>query len=167
MRRRLWRQWWQQCPHAGGGKSVQWTIQRERVGGGGEGGCRDKAVAMFMHGAQAADDMPRGGGQWGRSKASGKRTTRQEGGGVGRCEASGRRTTQQEGCRRGGRRWWNPPMQVSTNVDAIVYQLPSRQDEKEGWGPIVVEAGERFTSTTRTPRARMTATTMLSSWQRL
>jgi hypothetical protein len=30
MRRRLWQQWRQQCPHAGSGKSVQWTIQREQ-----------------------------------------------------------------------------------------------------------------------------------------
>jgi hypothetical protein len=41
---------------------VQWTIQRERVGGGGEGERRDEAVAMFTRGGQAADDMTRGGG---------------------------------------------------------------------------------------------------------
>jgi hypothetical protein len=71
MRRRLWRKWWQQCPHAGGGKTVQWTIGRERVGGGGEGGCRDEAVAIFMRCGQAADDMTRGGERWGRGNASG------------------------------------------------------------------------------------------------
>jgi hypothetical protein len=166
MRRRLWRQWWQQCPHAGGGKSVQWTIRRERVGGGGEGGRRDKAVAMFTRGAQVVDDMTRGGGRRGRSEVSGKRTKRREGGGVRRREASGRRTTQQEGRRRGGRIWWNPPMRVSADVDAVACQSPSCQ-EKEGRGPIVIEAGEQFTTTTRMPRARTTATTMLSSWQRL
>jgi hypothetical protein len=69
--------------------SVQWTIQRERVGGGGEGGRRDKAVAMFTHGGQAAENMTRGVGRRGQGKASRKRTTQQEGGGAGRCEASG------------------------------------------------------------------------------
>ena len=71
-----------------------------------------------MHGGQAADDMTRGGGRMGRGEASGERTTRQEGGGVGRRKASGRRTTQQEGHCRGGRRWWNPPMRVSADVEA-------------------------------------------------
>jgi hypothetical protein len=32
---------------------------------------------------------------------------------------------------------------VSTNVDAVARQLPSRQ-EKKGWGPIVVKAGEQL-----------------------
>ncbi len=106
-----------------------------------EGRRRDETVAMFTRGAQAADDMTRGGGQRGRSEASGKRTTRRERGGVGRREASGRRTTQQEGRHRGGRRWWNPPMWVSPDVDAVACQSPSRQ-EKEGREPIVVEAEE-------------------------
>ncbi len=37
-------------------------------------------------------------------------------------------------------------MRVSAYVDAVVRQLPLRQ-EKEGWGPIVVEAGEQSTMT--------------------
>ncbi len=41
---------------------MQWTIGRERVGGGGEGGRRDEAVAIFTCYGQAADDMTRGGG---------------------------------------------------------------------------------------------------------
>jgi hypothetical protein len=41
------------------------------VGGGGEGGCRDKAVAMFMHGGQAADNMTRGGGGGGGARRAG------------------------------------------------------------------------------------------------
>jgi hypothetical protein len=47
-------------------------------------------------------------------------------------------------------RWqkWNPPMQVSADVDAIAHQLPSRR-EKEGRGPIIIEAGEKSTMTTR------------------
>jgi hypothetical protein len=66
---------------------------------------QDKAVAKFTRGAQAADDIMRGGGQRGWNEVSGKRTTRREGGQVGRREASRRRTTQQEGRRHGGRRW--------------------------------------------------------------
>jgi hypothetical protein len=62
MRRRLWRKWWQQRPHAGGRKTVQWTIGRERVGGGGEGGRRNEAVRIFTRCGQAADDMTRRGG---------------------------------------------------------------------------------------------------------
>ncbi len=57
-------------------------------------------------------------------------------------------------------------MRVSTNVDAVACQLPSHQ-EKEGWGPIIIEAGEQLMMMTRTPRARTMATMMLSSWQRL
>ncbi len=58
----MWRKRWQQCPHASGGKTVQWKIGRERVGGGGDRGRRDKAVAIFTRCGQAADDMTRGGG---------------------------------------------------------------------------------------------------------
>ncbi len=112
VRRRLWQQWQQQCPHTDGSNSGQWTIRRERVGGGGEGGRRDKAVAMFTCSRQAADDMTRAGGRRGRGKVSGKRMTQQEGGGGRQQEASGRRTTQEEGCCCGGRRWWNPPVRV-------------------------------------------------------
>ncbi len=32
------------------------------MGGGGEGGRRDKVVVMFTHGGQAADNITRGGG---------------------------------------------------------------------------------------------------------
>jgi hypothetical protein len=148
---------WQECAvgnlkRAGGGRRRRTTQGR---GGG-------NVYARW----QAADDMTRRGGQRGRGKASRKRTTQQEGRGVGRRKASGRGMTQQEGHRCGGRRWWNPPMQVSTDVDAIACQLPLHQ-EKEGRGPIVIEAREQFTTMTRTPRARTTASTMLSSWQRL
>jgi hypothetical protein len=83
-----------------------------------------------------------------------------------RIDLSGRRTTQQEGHCHGSRKWWNPPMQVSTDVNAVGCQSPPHQ-EKEGRGPIVVEAGERFTTTIRTLRTRTTTTMMLSSWQRL
>ncbi len=41
---------------------MQWTIRREQVGGGGEGGRRDEAVAMFTGCGQAGDDMTRRGG---------------------------------------------------------------------------------------------------------
>jgi hypothetical protein len=90
--------------------------------------------------------MTRGGGQRGWAKASGKRTTQLEGGGGGQRKSSRRRTTQQEGCCHDGRRWWNPPVWVSSYVNAIVRQLPLRR-EKEGRGPIVVKAGEQLTMT--------------------
>jgi hypothetical protein len=86
------------------------------------------------------------GGQRGQGKASRKRTTRLEGGGGGQREASRQLMTQQEGCCRDGRRWWNPPMRVSAYVDTVTCQLLLHQ-EKEGWGPIVVDAGEQSTTT--------------------
>ncbi len=91
-------------------------------------------------------NMTRGGGQRGRGKASEKRTTQLEGGGGRQREASRRQTTQQEGHHHNGRRWWNPPMRMSAYVDAIARQLPLHQ-EKEGRRPIVIEAGERSTTT--------------------
>jgi hypothetical protein len=121
---------------------------------------------MFTRGGQALDDMTRGKRWRGLGEASGKRITQQEGGGGRQRNASGRRTTQQESCHCGGRRWWNPPVGVSANVDAVARQSQSRK-KKEGRGPIVLKAGEQSTTTTRMQRARMMATMMLSSLQRL
>jgi hypothetical protein len=100
---------------------------------------------MFTCHGKAMEHDKRGG-QRGRGEASGKWTTRLEGGGGGQCKASGRRMTQQEGHRHDGRRWWNPPMRVSTYVDAVARQSPLLR-EKEGWGPIIVKAGEQSTTT--------------------
>jgi hypothetical protein len=47
-----------------------------------------------------------------------------------------------------------------------MHQLPSPQ-EKEELGPIAVKAGEQLTMTTRMLQTRTTATTTLSSLQRL
>ncbi len=99
-----------------------------------------------LHATGRRWNMMRGGGQRGWGEASEKQTTRLERGGGRRCKASGRRTTQQEGCCRDGRRWWNPPVRVSAYVNAVTRQSPLRW-EKEGRGPIVVEAGERSTTT--------------------
>jgi hypothetical protein len=84
------------------------------------------------------------GGQRGWGKASRKQTTQQRGGGGRRREASRRQTTQQEGCHRSGGRWWNPPVQASTNVDSFMLQLPLRR-ENEGQEPIVIKAAEQST----------------------
>ncbi len=91
-------------------------------------------------------NMMRGGGQRGRGKVSGKRTTRLEGVGGGQREASGQRMTQQEGCRCNGRRLWNLPVRVSAYIDTVTRQLLLRR-EKEGRGPIVIKAGEQSTTT--------------------
>ncbi len=88
----------------------------------------------------------RGGGQRGRGEANGKRTTQLKGGGGGQREASGQQTTQQEGHRHNGRRWWNPPVQVYAYINAVARQSPLRW-EKEGGGPIIVEAREQSTTT--------------------
>ncbi len=79
-RRRLWQQWQQQCPHAGGSKSGKWTVQREQARG--VGGRSDKAVAMLPCGGQAADDMTRGGRveKVGQGKQEADNTTRGGGG---------------------------------------------------------------------------------------
>ncbi len=45
-----------------------------------------------------------------------------------------------------GRRWWNPPVQVSGYIDAVARQLPLRR-EKEGRVPIVIRAGEQLMMT--------------------
>jgi hypothetical protein len=100
---------------------------------------------MFTRCGKAMEHDERGG-QRGWGEASGKWTTRLEGGGGGRCKASGRQTTQQKGCCCNGRRWRNPPVQVSAYADAVAHQSPLRW-EKEGRGPIIVKAGEQSTTT--------------------
>ncbi len=91
-------------------------------------------------------NMTRGGGQRGRGEANRKRTTQLEGGGGGRLEASERQTTQQEGRCHDDRRWWNLPVRVFAYINTVAHQSPLLR-EKEGWGPIVVEAGEQSTTT--------------------
>jgi hypothetical protein len=66
-----WQQWRQQCPHTGGSKSGQWTVQRELGGGGGRGGRSDKVVTMLPRGMQAVDNMTRGGGGGGGARRAG------------------------------------------------------------------------------------------------
>jgi len=96
------------CGDNGGGdvlalaacKNRQWTVRREREGGG--GGCSDEAVAMLPRGGRAADktmrgvgaegavqgeleadDSTRGGGRTTRGKrVADDRTTQHEGGGA-------------------------------------------------------------------------------------
>jgi hypothetical protein len=84
------------CGDNGGGdvlalaacKSRQWTVWREREGGG--GGCSNEVVAMLPRGGRAVDKTMRGVGAEGaaRGELEGRRTTRREGGGEQR-EASG------------------------------------------------------------------------------
>jgi hypothetical protein len=56
-RRRLWQQWRQGCPRAGGSKCGQWMVRRVQAGG--EEGHSDWAVAMLPGSGQAVDNMPR------------------------------------------------------------------------------------------------------------
>ncbi len=118
---------------AGGGR------RRRRTQGQGGG----NVYAWWAGGGQ----HDKRGGRRGRGEASRKRATQQEGGGVRRREASRRRTTQQEGCHCGGKRWWNPPMRVAANVDAVGCQSPSRQ-EKEGRGPLTHISASNIRQTT-------------------
>ncbi len=133
---------------AGGGR------RRRRMQGQGSGN-----VYAWRAGGGRHDQR---GGASGQGKVSRKRMTGREGGGGGRHEASGQQTTQQEGCHCGSGTWWNPPVRVSANINAIACQLQSRQ-EKEGQGPIIIEAGEQSSTMTRMLQSRTTATTALSS----
>ncbi len=99
---------------------------------------------MFTCHGKAMEHDKRGG-QRGRGKVSGKRTSRLEGG-------SGQTTRgkqEADNTTKGLLSQWQKMVKLAragaAYVDAVVHQLPLRR-EKEGRGPIVVKAGEQLTS---------------------